>query len=63
MKKFRIVTIAIAVFMVTTMNLRAQENTNGSFFVDISALPQGVYLLRVIGFDSEYNNIQKVILL
>ena len=63
MKKFRIVTIAIAVFMVTTMNLRAQENTNGSFFVDISALPQGVYLLRVIGFDSEYNNIQKIILL
>lgn len=41
----------------------AEANGAESLFVDISALPQGVYLLRVIGFDSEYNNIQKIILL
>jgi beta-glucanase (GH16 family) len=31
--------------------------------IDISALPQGVYLLHVVGLDSEYNNIQKIVLL
>lgn len=31
--------------------------------IDISALPKGIYLLQVVGLDSEYNNLQKIVLL
>lgn len=31
--------------------------------IDISTLPKGIYLLKVVGLDSEYYNIQKIILL
>lgn len=39
--------------------------TNGveNLSIDISSIPQGVYLLRVISLNSEYNNFQKIVLL
>lgn len=34
-----------------------------SLTIDISTLPKGMYLLHVVGLDSEYNNFQKIVIL
>lgn len=41
----------------------AEATAAENISIDISALPKGIYLLQVVGLDSEYNNIQKIVLL
>ena len=41
----------------------AEATAAENISIDISALPKGIYLLQFVGLDSEYNNIQKIVLL